>query len=188
MADALHVTEAAVLQAVAHPLRRRVLDVLRVHGPQTVSLLTGHTGSAVGNVSHHVRVLADAGLLVAVPELARDRRERWWGLVSRGLRWAEADFDADPGAAAVAAAATRLGLQRQLELSRAWLDASSDEPAWRDAAVSTDAWLSLTPDELRALGEELGEVLARWRERGQAGEREGRRPVFVFARGFPAQP
>ncbi len=188
MAETLRVTETAVLQAVAHPLRRRVLDVLRVHGPQTVSLLAERTGSAVGNVSHHVRVLADAGLLVEAPELARDRRERWWGLVSRGLQWTEADFDTDPAGAATAAAATRLGLQRQLELTRAWLDAAPDEPAWRGAAVSTDAWLSLAPDELRALGEELGEVLTRWRERVQAQEREGRRPVFVYARAFPSEP
>ena len=188
VAASLRVTETAVLQAVAHPLRRRVLDVLRVHGPQTVSLLAERTGSAVGNVSHHVRVLADAGLLVEAPELARDRRERWWGLVSRGLRWAEADFDTDPAGAATAAAATRLGLQRQLELTRAWLEAAPDEPQWRGAAVSTDAWLSLTPEELHALGEEVGEVLGRWREHAKTHEREGRRPVFVYARGFPAEP
>ena len=177
-----------MLRAVAHPLRRRVLDVLRVHGPQTVSLLAERTGSAVGNVSHHVRVLADAGLLVEAPELARDRRERWWGLVSRGLRWVEADFDTDPAGAATAAAATQLGLQRQLELTRAWLEAAPDEPQWRGAAVSTDAWLSLTAEELHALGEEVGEVLARWREHVQAHEREGRRPVFVYARAFHAEP
>ena len=188
MAGSLRVTEAAVLQAVAHPLRRRVLDVLRVHGPQTVSLLAERTGSAVGNVSHHVRVLVDAGLLVEAPELARDRRERWWGLVSRGLSWADADFDADPAAAATASAATRLGLQRQLDLTRAWLDVAPDEPRWRRAAVSTDAWLSLTPDELQELGDELGALLDRWRERAAAGVQEGRRPVFAYARAFPAQP
>ena len=55
--------------------------------PRRAALCTGRRrcrcspsgrGSAVGNVSHHVRVLADAGLLVEARELARDRRERWW--------------------------------------------------------------------------------------------------------------
>ena len=78
MDESLHVTEPDVLRAVAHPLRRRLLDVLRVDGPQTASLLAEHTGEAVGNVSHHVRVLQRAGLVEAAPELARDRRERWW--------------------------------------------------------------------------------------------------------------
>jgi len=188
MAESLRISEAAVLTAVAHPLRRRLLDVLRVHGPQTVGLLSAHVGSAVGNVSHHVRVLADAGLLVESPELARDRRERWWRLVSRSLTWSEADFDTDPAAAATAAAATALGLQRQLSLTRTWLERAPDEPVWRRAAVSTDAWLSLSPDELSALGEELGELFERWRARPQAGVGVPRQPVFVFARGFPAQP
>jgi DNA-binding transcriptional ArsR family regulator len=184
----MRISEAAVLAAVAHPLRRRLLDVLRVHGPQTVGLLSGRTGSAVGNVSHHVRVLAEAGLLAEAPELARDRRERWWRLVSRGLTWSDADFDEDPASAAVASAATELGLQRQLSLTRAWLERAPDEPAWRPAAVSTDAWLSLSPQELAQLGRELGELFDRWRERARGDDAPDREPVFVFARGFPAQP
>jgi DNA-binding transcriptional ArsR family regulator len=184
----MRISEAAVLAAVAHPLRRRLLDALRVHGPLTVGLLSERTGSAVGNVSHHVRVLAEAGLLVEAPELARDRRERWWRLVSRGLTWTDADFDDDPATAAVASAATELGLQRQLSLTRAWLERAPDEPAWRRAAVSTDAWLSLSPQELDQLGHELGALFDRWRERTQASDGPGREPVFVFARGFPAQP
>lgn len=186
--DSLRVTEAAVLSAIAHPLRRRLLDVLRVHGPQTVGLLSERTATAVGNVSHHVRVLAAAGLLVEAPDLARDRRERWWQLVSRALSWSDADFDDDPAASATAAAATRLGLQRQLALTRQWLEETPDEPQWRKAAVSTDAWLSLSPDELAALGEELGELFDRWRAHAQAADGVERSPVFVFARGFPAQP
>lgn len=186
--SSLRISEAAVLAAVAHPLRRRLLDLLRVHGPQTVGALSERTGSAVGNVSHHMRVLAEAGLLTEEPELARDRRERWWRLVSRGLTWTDADFDDDPATAAVASAATELGLQRQLSLTRAWLERAPDEAAWRRAAVSTDAWLSLSPQELDQLGHELGELFDRWRDRAQDDGAREREPVFVFARGFPAQP
>ena len=69
-------TDARVLTAMAHPLRRRLLDVLRVHGPGTASVLAERTAQAVGNVSHHMRILAEAGLVEEAPELARDRRER----------------------------------------------------------------------------------------------------------------
>lgn len=184
----LRVTEAAVLSAVTHPLRRRLLDVLRVHGPQTASLLAERTGSAVGNVSHHARVLQQAGLLEVAPELARDRRERWWRLVSTGLSWAEADFDDDPAAAATAAAATQLGLSRQLELTRAWLAAAPADPAWRDVAFASDFWMNLSREELAALGDELAAVATRYRTRAVPDDGAERRPVFVVARGFPADP
>lgn len=188
MTEPLRVTEAAVLSAVAHPLRRRILDVLRVHGPQTASLLAERTGSAVGNISHHAKVLAEAGLLIEAPELARDRRERWWTLVRSGIAWREADFDDDPAAAATAAAATQLGLARQLELTRAWLAAAPQEPRWRSAALSSDFWLQLSADELQELGEAINELVGSWRTRERAADGVERRPVFLFARAFPADP
>lgn len=188
MTEPLRVTEAAVLAAVAHPLRRRILDVIRVHGPQTASLLSERTGSAVGNVSHHVKVLADVGLLEPAPELARDRRERWWRMVRIGLSWEEADFDDDPATAATAAAATSLVLQRQLELTHGWLAVASEDPVWRQSALSSDAWMRLSADELAELGEEFNQLLGRWRERAQRDDGVERRPVFVYGRGFPATP
>jgi DNA-binding transcriptional ArsR family regulator len=169
MEQPLRVTEVAVVSAVAHPLRRRLLDVLRVHGAQTVGGLSQLTGSAVGNVSHHVR-------------------ERWWRLVQAGIAWAEDDFGDDPATTAVVSAATQLGLQRQLELTRAWLAAAPEAPQWRRAAMSSDSWMVLSSDELAELAEEVGELLGRWRERGRADDGVERRPVFVFARGFPATP
>lgn len=34
-----------------------------------------------------MRILAEAGLVTEAPELARDRRERWWQRVPGNLRW-----------------------------------------------------------------------------------------------------
>jgi DNA-binding MarR family transcriptional regulator len=52
--------------------------LLRVHGPSTASAIAERTGQAVGNVSHHLKVLAVGDLIEKAPELAKDRRERWW--------------------------------------------------------------------------------------------------------------
>ena len=76
--------DAAPLAALAHPFRARMMDALKVDGPSTASMLAARTGQAVGNASHHLKVLAAAGLVEEAPELARDRRERWWRLVSTG--------------------------------------------------------------------------------------------------------
>ena len=114
------IRDSKVLAAASHPLRRRLMDVLKVHGPATASALAARTDQAVANVSHHLKVLAGAGLIVEVPELARDRRERWWGLASRALRWSNSDFAGDPVGEAVASAAASINLERQVALVRAW--------------------------------------------------------------------
>ncbi|MGC5290833.1 ArsR/SmtB family transcription factor [Micromonospora sp. DT231] len=187
--DVRHVTDSRVLAALAHPLRRRLMDVLKVHGPSTVGLLAERTDQAPANVSHHLKVLAAANLVTEAPELARDRRERWWRLVTRGVRWSNTDFDADPAARAVADAATSLNLDRHVALARAWHAADdAAHAAWHDGPFSTDRWLHLTPDELFELSQEVANLLARWADRQPPEDGHERQPVFVFAHGIPARP
>ena len=62
------ITDSRVLAAFSHPLRRRLMDVFTVDGPATASMLAEATGQAVGNVSHHLKVLASAELIEEVPE------------------------------------------------------------------------------------------------------------------------
>ncbi|WP_328471772.1 helix-turn-helix domain-containing protein [Actinoplanes sp. NBC_00393] len=180
------VTDARVLAALSHPLRRRLMDVLKVQGPSTASSLATATGQAVGNVSHHLRVLGDCGLLEEAPELARDRRERWWRLVTRSLSWSTEDFRDDPATAAVAEAAESLNLDHHTQQVRAWFAAPDEEKArWGQSAFSTDQWLHLTPEELQQVSDEIREVLDRWRDRPAGGDR---RTVFVYAYGVPGKP
>ncbi|MDG4805189.1 metalloregulator ArsR/SmtB family transcription factor [Micromonospora sp. WMMD1120] len=187
--DVRQITDSRVLAAMAHPLRRRLMDVLKVHGPSTVGLLAERTDQSPANVSHHLKVLAAADLVTEAPELARDRRERWWRLVSRKLRWSNADFDTDPAARAVADAATSLNLDRHVALARAWHATDEATQAdWHDAPFSTDHWLRLTPDELAELSREVVDLLARWADRDLPGDDAERRPVFVFVHGVPARP
>ncbi|MFI6129243.1 ArsR/SmtB family transcription factor [Micromonospora sp. NPDC051141] len=183
------VTDSRVLAALAHPLRRRLMDVLKVYGPCTVGLLAERTDQAPANVSHHLKVLAAADLLVEAPELARDRRERWWKLRSRGVRWSESDFDDDPSTRVVADAAGSLNLERHTALVRAW-HAAADEThaAWGDAPFSTDHWLRLTPDELAELSREVIALFSRWADRPVPDDGQRREPVFVFTHGVPARP
>ncbi|MEH0842317.1 metalloregulator ArsR/SmtB family transcription factor [Micromonospora sp. CPCC 205711] len=187
--DVRQVTDSRVLAAMSHPLRRRLMDVLKVDGPSTVGMLAERTDQAPANVSHHLRVLAAAELVVEAPERARDRRERWWRLVTRGVRWSNTDFDADPAARAVADAATSLNLDRHVALARAWHAADeSAQAAWGDGPFSTDRWLRLTPEELAELGREVIDLLARWGDREIPDDGRDRQPVFLFAYGVPAQP
>jgi len=184
------VTEAKALAALAHPNRARLMDALRVDGPSTASELARRTGQAVGSASHHLKVLHEAGLVAEAPELARDRRERWWRLVAPRLRWSRQEFADDTAAVAAAQAAEALQLQRQFDKVRAWQADAESVPEWDAAAFATESWMHLSPDELAELGAEMTAVLVRWaeRERTRPDDDVEREPVLVFGRGFPAQP
>jgi DNA-binding transcriptional ArsR family regulator len=177
------IRDSRVLAAMSHPLRRRLLDVLHLDGPATASGLAEALGSAVGNISHHLKVLASAGLVEEAPELARDRRERWWRRPSRGLSWSTSDFVGDP----VADAAEAVALDRQASLSRAWLSSlETAPPQWRDAWFTNETWARLSPAELASLSSRILALFAEYADPPDDGVE--RQPVFLFARGFPAEP
>jgi DNA-binding transcriptional ArsR family regulator len=182
------ITEARALSAMANPFRARMMDALKVDGPSTASGLAQRTGQAVGSASHHLKVLAEAGLVEEAPELAKDRRERWWRLVAPGTRWSRAEFADDTAAVTAAYAAEALALQRQFERTREWNANAASVPEWDDAAFATQNWMRLTPAELAELATEVVDVLVRWAQREVPDDGQEREPVFVFARGFPAQP
>jgi DNA-binding transcriptional ArsR family regulator len=183
------ITDSRVLAAMAHPLRRRLLGLLKLDGPSTATVLAERTGQAVGNISHHLRVLAAAGLIEEAPELARDRRERWWRRTAGTLSWAPADFAGDAASEAVARAAGSLNLDYQVSLARQWLRAVEEEKAhWPEGPFSTDSWMRLTDAELAQLGAEMTDLIRRWADRELPDDGQERGTVFVFARGMPGQP
>ena len=55
--------EADVFAALASPVRRELLRLLRVHGPLPVHELAGHFDMRRPSVSEHLRVLLDVGLV-----------------------------------------------------------------------------------------------------------------------------
>jgi DNA-binding transcriptional ArsR family regulator len=163
--------------------------LLKVDGPATASALAGRTGQAVGNISHHLRSLAAAGLIEEAPELARDRRERWWRRTPGTLRWTPADFAGDEAAEAVALAAESLNLDLQLGFLRAWAAAPEEERArWPKGPFSVDSWLRLDDDELAEFSAQLLALIRCWADRETPADGRPRDPVFVFAHGIPARP
>lgn len=66
-------TVAAALKAIAEPTRLRLVSLLAAHadGEACVCELTGPVGLSQPTVSHHMKVLVDAGLLT------REQRGKW---------------------------------------------------------------------------------------------------------------
>ncbi|GAA2755836.1 ArsR/SmtB family transcription factor [Actinopolymorpha rutila] len=183
------IVDSRVLAAMAHPVRRRLLDLLKVDGPATASTLAQKTGEAVGNVSHHVRALAAAGLIEEAPELAKDRRERWWRRATPSLCWSSADFAEDAAGDAVARAVESLNLERQTGHVRRWADQpQSEQERWPLGPFSTEGWLRVTDAELAEFGREVMALVEKWAEREIPDDGQERETVFTFARAVPARP
>ena len=179
--------DAAPLAALAHPFRSRIMDALKVDGPSTASMLAARTGQAVGNASHHLKVLAAAGLVEEAPELARDRRERWWRLVSAATRWSRQELT-DPAAVD---AALRPRRWRAPPGGRGCATGWPTRTPTRRGTTSRTRppnWMRLTPDELQRAVGRGGRLLRRWADRPVPDDGGHREPVYVFSRGFPSQP
>ncbi|MEV6830117.1 helix-turn-helix domain-containing protein [Amycolatopsis sp. NPDC051102] len=179
------IRDSKALAAIAHPLRRRLLDLLHLDGPATASALAARTDQAVGNISHHLKVLAASELVEEAAELARDRRERWWRRTSSAIKWGAQDFPGDP----IAETAEALTLNYQHTMAREWL-AKRDTypPEWRGALFSIDGWARLSIAELDELNDRIVAMLAEYRDRALPDDGVERRPVFFAARASLGQP
>lgn len=65
------------LRGLAHPLRVRMLNLLRERGPSTASRLAERLGQSSGATSYHLRQLATYGFVEEDPDRGTGR-ERWW--------------------------------------------------------------------------------------------------------------
>ena len=68
----------AMMKAYAHPLRRRIAKAIAAREYARAADLSADLDVPANSISFHLRVLADAGLIEAAPERARDKRDRVW--------------------------------------------------------------------------------------------------------------
>jgi DNA-binding transcriptional ArsR family regulator len=59
---------AEVFDALGHPSRRRILDLLKAKPGTTVGELAAHFDTSRIGVMHHLRLLEDSGLVISVKE------------------------------------------------------------------------------------------------------------------------
>lgn len=141
-------------------------------------------------VSYHLRKLAKHGVIEEVEGGSGDARERWWRPVMTSISTTDEDFRDAPDRAAVHTAVSRVYARQRGELYESYLDMKavwSDD--WRNAAFSSESLMPLKAAELRALREEITEVVRGYRLRAEAardaGDTEGRENVAVQTYGFP---
>src|SRR4051812_19015570 len=147
------------LQALAHPVRLGIMELLTVGGPLTATELADRLDETPANCSWHLRKLADHSF---VEEAGGGiGRQRPWRVRQVGLAWD--DVDATPGELRAGRALEEMLLQRQVtryqEARTRLLD--DGERDWAEAATHTQSASWLTAEELDALNLEIREVLER---------------------------
>ena len=158
----VQVTDVRALRALAHPLRNRLLGLLRLDGPSTATLLGQRVGESSGSTSYHLRQLAAYGFVEELPGHGTGR-ERWWQARHRMTSWQADDVTGQPGGDEVQDEMTRLQVTGHGRVLDAWLQQRAAlGPAWTTAASINDYALRLTPEQARTLADELLAVLDRW--------------------------
>lgn len=176
--------EPAALKALTHPLRIRLLGLLRFDGPATASELAARTGESSASTSYHLRVLARHHFVAEAEH--RDARERRWKAVHTYTSWSNTAMSSTPDSRAFLDVIRRAQLDhldRSLAQHQDDLAAGRISDEWREPAGVTDEAVRLTPESLTELFEafeaKADELVARDAENAAA------ETVFLFMAGLP---
>jgi predicted ArsR family transcriptional regulator len=175
--------EPRALRALSHPVRLRLLGLLRSDGPSTASALATRLGLNSGATSYHLRQLAQHGFVAE--ELDRGNgRDRWWRAAHQTTRTSDedlsdpADLDAHDAYLQTVAVVYTERLQRAME-ERPLLPGP-----WRRTTDLSDWRLRLTPARAEQLVEALHDLIEGWHE--DLDEPEGSTEEFVLCvQAFP---
>lgn len=179
--------DAAALKALTHPLRIRLLGMLRQDGPATASELAVRTGESSASTSYHLRVLAKYAFVAEAEH--RDARERRWQAVHEVTSWSNKAMEASPASRGFLSLSRRRQIEH-LEASRVRHEADIAEgrlgQEWVEPSGINDLMPRLTPESLTELWEVLERKLTELSTRDVDDPRAAQ-VVFVAA-GLPLAP
>lgn len=180
-------SDAAALKALTHPLRIRLLGLLRMEGPSTATELAALTGESSASTSYHLRVLAKYAFVAEAEQ--RDGRERRWRSVHEVTSWSNQAMEDSPGSGDFVAVMRRRQIQHLLEtVERHEGDVAAGriDPSWREPAGISDLMPRLTPESLDELWQTFEAKLAELTDRDASDPRALQ--TVVFTAGLPLAP
>jgi DNA-binding transcriptional ArsR family regulator len=183
MTDPSRRLDARSLRGIAHPLRMRILELLRFDGPATSTGLAARLGENTGTVSWHLRHLAEHGFIEE--EVGRGtKRERWWRRSGEKLVLNTAEFRDNPEASgALSVWMDEFVRQQFTRVETSYRDADELGPEWMDARTLNDwSGLRLTASQLVALNAEVTALVERYLD---LPEEPGAQSVVLQYQAFP---
>lgn len=168
---------ADAVKVLAHPLRSRLLSALRRGGPATATALATALRTNSGATSYHLRRLESVGLVVDT-EQGRGK-ERLWAASTESHGWRNSAFQDDEDARTALNWLEREYQRTYDQRFNDWLDVADSWPAaWQDALGLEDTWVTVTPEQLVELKNELEAVVRRYHEAGKGDPRARRVALY----------
>lgn len=183
------VPDITQLKALSHPVRMRMLGLLRTHGPATASQLARHLRLNSGATSYHLRQLAEHGFVAEAPELG-NKRERWWRAASLVTSVREQEVTTDEGRDTVDAfhqlAVTISAHRMQAAAARR----GGESEAWRAVTSVSDLQVPVTAEQAQAIQTRFEELV--WQVIDEhpptpGSLAEGQRHYAVVVSSFPTE-
>jgi predicted ArsR family transcriptional regulator len=160
--DRIELTDPRALRALAHPIRLRLVGLLRRQGPLTATRAAELLGESSASCSFHLRQLAKYGLVEEAG--GGTGRQRPWQATARATSWPVLADTAELREAT--GALSSVIAEYYMAAMLRWIDTRHTEPAeWVRATPFGDAMLYLTADELADLAAGVDELLSRYQPR-----------------------
>jgi DNA-binding transcriptional ArsR family regulator len=170
--------DIAGLRALSHPVRLRMLGLLRTEGPATATTLAQRLDLNTGATSYHLRQLAQHGFISEDTQRG-NARDRWWRAAHDSTRTdfrakGETDEDVEAYLSAVA-----LLYGDRLRAAVAELRFLPEE--WRTVGTLSDWEISLTPAQADALVKTLSTMI----DEEPDSDEDGAAPFVINLNAFP---
>lgn len=177
--------DAQLLRALAHPMRNRILGLLRLYGPATATTLADRLAVNTGATSYHLRQLAEAGLVVE-DDSRGNARDRWWKSAHQGTDFDTGELLAEEPELALGFL-HGIGQMYAENMFRAIDNLQTMTPEWREASLISDYLFQLRPDELMAMMTEIRAVLEKYSTDLTAPLPDGAEQVSVQIQAYPRE-
>ena len=180
-------SDPRAMRGLTHPVRLALLQALALEGPLTATQAGELIGEPPNTCSFHFRQLAKYGFVEeAGPAPGRSRP---WRLTTFRMHFT--DLHEDPDTAVAARGLDRLLRERYFERLAAFYESRSGYPlAWQEVTGGSEALLHVTPEELKAIDEQIMAVLDPYMDRlaDPAKRPADSLPVEVLLFAYPVRP
>jgi DNA-binding transcriptional ArsR family regulator len=172
------------LRGLAHPVRIRLLGMLRIDGPSTATKLGERLGLSSAATSYHLRQLAAYGFIADAEDLSAGR-ERWWRAAHRVT-----SFDLTPSSDPESAAEGEAYLHSVVEISAGNVNRYLEErptlpKEWQGAGTLSDETVLLTAQQADDLARAMWALVDGLPKAPDAEVPEGARRVNVQLQVYP---